>query len=259
MRTVPEIPNELVGQFNKGNEYVNSTPRKWTKGEIEWCLKLKEQGYTTKEIAISTGRTEVSVSIKLKRLSKKDDTYNKKHLDEKYKTNDEYIEILKPNSILDVYCGAKKYYNKYLPLIEVTTNDSNKEIESDYTLEALELLCLMYCQKKKFDLIDLDPFGSSAHCLELAIQMAKKGLVVTIGEMGHKRFKRLDFVRRFYGINTLEDFTSDNIIEEIKSIGRKYKKELVVYKKCDWNGISRVWFTIEQIKITEQWEENSCY
>lgn len=130
----------------------------------------------------------------------------------------------------------------------------DKTIDADEHMDSLKLMCKLYLENKKYDMIDLDPFGSAYDCFDLAIKMAKKGLIITLGEMGHKRFKRLDFVRRMYGIESLEEFTSDRIIEEIQKIGLKNKKILNVYKKKDWQGISRVWFTIDKYKVTEQWD-----
>ena len=249
---IPKMPEEYKGKELKKTQYVKNNPRKWTNEEIEWCMDLKNKGYTIKEIAKSIDREEISTSIKLKRLSKKDNTYNKGHIIEKYKTNEEYYKYIKPKTILDVFCGEKRFWNNIHNGI-VLTNDKDTNIEADYHLDALKFLCKMFYESNKFDIVDLDPYGSCANCLELAIQLAQKGIIITIGEMGHKRFKRLDYVKRFYNIDNLEDFTSDTIIDNIISIGRKYKKELVVYKKCDWKGISRVWFIIKEMKITEQW------
>lgn len=254
MREVPIMPKEFIGEEMRKTEYVTNTPRKWTEEEINWCLKLKEEGFSNKEIAESVSREYTSVNIKMKRLTKRDNTYNKEHILEKYNSNKEFYDFLKPKTILDVYCGENSYWKK-LHGKGVISNDKDKNIEADYNLDSLKLLCKLYYEGAKFDMVDLDPYGSAANCLELAIQMAKKGLIVTLGEMGHKRFKRLDYVRRFYNINTLDDFTSDKLINEIIKTGKKYKKDLIVYKKCDWKGISRVWFKIENIKITEQWND----
>ena len=106
----------------------------------------------------------------------------------------------------------------------------------------------------KYDMIDLDPFGSAYDCFDLAIKMAKKGLCITLGEMGHKRWKRLDFVKWRYGINSLDDFTSDIIIKKIQEIGIRNKKILKVFAKRDWQNISRVWFVIKPYKETSQWD-----
>lgn len=247
------MPKEYYGKHTKQDKYKLTTPRRWTKEEEAWCLDLKEKGFTVKEIAESIGRELTSVSIKMKRLTKKDDTYNKKHIIEKYEVNKQFHEDIKFKSLLDVYCGVKSHWKNNYNL-KVVTNDVNTEIDADYHMDSLKLLCSMYADNKKFDVIDLDPFGSAYDCLDLAIKMAKKGLIVTIGEMGHKRFKRLDFVKRMYGIENLEEFTSDRIIEEIQKIGLKNRKVLNVFCKKDWQGISRVWFTIEDYKVVDQWK-----
>lgn len=56
--------------------------------------------------------------------------------------------------------------------------------------------------------------------------MADKGLAVTLGELGHQRWRRLDFVGPRYNINTMEDFTIEHIVEEIQKIGRRNHKNL---------------------------------
>ena len=40
--------------------------------EIEWVKELLSKGYSSKEIAVSLNRSETSVSIKIKRLKKKE-------------------------------------------------------------------------------------------------------------------------------------------------------------------------------------------
>ena len=77
---------------------------------------------------------------------------------------------------------------------------------------------------------------------------------IYIGEMGHKRWKRLDYVSKCYSINSLEEFNSDNIIKHIQNIGKRNKKNLKIVFKRDWQLISRVWFIIEPYKETSQWD-----
>lgn len=222
------MPEEYKGKITKSGGYTKNAPREWTEKEIEFVQELLDKGYTTKEIAISIDRSVVSTSIKIKRLGKKNRTYNTEHIDDKYKTNLEFIEYIKPKTILDVYAGMESFYNGKC---EVVSNDKNEQANTDFHLDALRFLCKMYYENQKFDIVDLDPFGSSYDCFDLAIKTAKSGLVVTFGELGHKRFKRLDYVSRYYGINTMEEFTLDNLIEHIQMIGRRNKKDLIVYSK----------------------------
>jgi hypothetical protein len=250
---IPTMPEEYRGKTTKSGGYTNTAPRKWTKKEIEWALKLKNDGYNNAQIAESMGRSNISVQIKLKRLGKKDNTYNAKHVLEKYEINQKFLNEIKPENVLDVYVGERDFYKNYKRI----TNDKNENIPADYHLDAHKLLCYLYWQSEKFDLIDLYPFGSAYDCFDLAIKMAQKGLVITLGELGHKRWKRLDYVSTHYDINSLDDFTIENLISYIQKIGRQNKKDLVVFDYREWRNIGRVWFKIEPLKITSQWEKET--
>ena len=244
---IPKMPNEYKGDKTTKTEYTETQPRKWTEKELEWVNDMLDKGYTAKDIAYSVDRSFTSVAIKIKRLGKKNNEYNKDHIQAKYDINSRYLEEIKPKTVLDLYCGTKNFYKNY----ETITNDIDTGIESDYHKDSLKLICELYSKDYKFDLIDLDPFGSAYDCFDLAIKMAKKGLCVTLGELGHKRWKRLDFVKRYYGIETMEQFTIQNLIKEIQKIGIRNKKQLEVYEYKEWNNIGRVWFKIRDIKIIE--------
>ena len=248
------MPAEYKGETMKNGGITRFAPRKWTAKEIEWVMMLKENKLNTKQIAEYIDRDITSVSIKIKRLGKKDKTYNDPHREEKYDTNAKFLADEKIKSVLDVFAGERSYY---LGIgLNVVTNDIDTRFETDYNYDALTFCCLQYANGYKYDLVDLDPFGSAYDCFDLAIKMAKKGIIITLGEIGHKRFKRLDFVRRYYGIEKLEDFTTDNLVNHIIKIGERNKKKLIPIYVKDWRNIARVYFTIEQLKITEQWDKN---
>ena len=249
MKDIPIMPDEYKGVENKKGGYTTTTPRKWTEKEIEWTKGLIAKGYSNKDIAVSLDRSITSVSIKVKRLGKKENTYNQGHIQEKYDLNNRFLEAIKPISVLDLYTGEKNFYRNY----NATTNDINENIEANYHDDALKIACKLYSEGKKYDLIDLDPFGSAFDCFDLAIKMAQKGLVITLGELGHKRWKRLDYVSRYYDIYDLTDFTIENLIKVIQKIGLRNKKKLVVWEYREWRNIGRVYFKIEDIKIVSQW------
>lgn len=175
-------------------------------------------------------------------------------LKEKYITNAMFIADADINSVLDVFSGSKSAYESY-ELERLVTNDIEISFNTDYNYDALTFCCMQYAGRNKYDLVDLDPFGSAYDCFDLAIKMAKKGIIITLGELGHKRFKRLDFVRRYYGIETLDDFTTENLVKHIIKIGERNKKTLIPVYVKDWRNIARVYFKIEELKITEQWEK----
>ena len=250
MREIPKMPEEYKGEIKKSGGYTKTAPREWTSTEIAWVKNLLNDGFTSKEIAISIDRSDVSTAIKIKRLGKKEHLYNSDHVADKYQTNLAFLNYIKPETCIDAYAGEKSFYADCCTVI---SNDKDFGFDTDYHLDALKFLCQMYIEGKRADIIDLDPFGSAYDCFDLAVKMAQKGLVITFGELGHKRWKRLDYVRRYYGIERLEDFTIDALISHVQAIGRRNKKELIVFAKKVWRNIGRVWFEIEPLKITEQW------
>lgn len=242
---IEKMPDEYKGEVTTKTDYTLTAPRKWTEKELEWIKAMLEKGYTAKEIAESIDRTHTSVAIKIKRLSKKENTYNAKHVIEKYKINDAFLKEIVPATVLDLYTGEKNFYKAY----QTITNDIKETIPAAYHKDAFKLICELYSKNYKFDLIDLDPFGSAYDCFDLAIKMAEKGLCITLGELGHKRWKRLDYVSRYYDIDNLEEFTIENLIKFIKKIGLRNKKLLTVYQYREWQNIGRVWFKVEPIKV----------
>ena len=210
-RDIPQMPQEYVGAVSSGCGYTLSAPRAWTEEEIAFVQELKAQGYTNAEIAESIGRTETSVSIKTKRIGKKNESYNDAHRDEKYAANLAFYNTIHPQDVLDCYCGTESYWRKLIGF-DATTNDIDKNIPADYHYPADKFLAERYFYGFTYDLVDLDPFGSAYDCFDLSIKMAKKGVIVTFGEMGHKRWKRLDFVRYHYGIEDLSDFTTMRLV-----------------------------------------------
>ena len=251
-RTVPMMPDEYKGNVGKGCGYTLSKPREWTDDEIAWIQQMKADGYTNEEIGKSTGRTAVSIQIKLKRLGKRQDTYNEHHLRDKYQCNVEFYEQQKPQTILDLYCGVKSYWRNNTTA-NVTTNDQDADITADYHERAEMLIHKLYYEGNRYDMIDLDPYGSAYECFDLAVKMAQHGLIITYGELGHKRWKRLDFVRRYYGITSMEEFTLKTLVDHCQMIAERNKKHLTPIISRTWDRIGRVWFRVDPISITEQW------
>ena len=223
------------------NGVIKSVPRKWTKENIDELLDLKINK-SIKEISNIIDRTETSIRIKLKRLKFSTDTYNEKHREDKYKSNRLFVNEINPQNILDVYAG-NSYYKKNTN-IKVIDNDI-KGVDTDYKLDAFEFLCKF--RKNKFDLVDLDPYGSAFHCFDLAIQIAQKGLCITFGEYGHKRWRRSDFVKSRYNINFYEEFNTEKFNQYVIERAKIYNKDLSVFNCEDYGNIMRTYFKIKKI------------
>ena len=224
------------------NGVIKSMPRKWTDENIKDLVCLKKNK-SIKEISDIIDRTETSIRIKLKRLKVSNDTYNEKHRQDKYKCNRLFVSEINPKNILDVYAG-NSYYKKTTN-IKVVDNDI-KGIETDYKLNAFDFLFKF--RKKKFDLVDLDPYGSAFDCFDLALQIAQKGIIITFGEYGHKRWRRSDYVKYRYNINAYQDFSPDQFNNYIIERGKIYNKDLSVFISKDYSNIIRTYFKIKLIK-----------
>lgn len=243
MRDIEYMPESYksVSYYHPSND---SECRLWDEKELEWFNYCISQGYNNKEISESMGRSISSVMNKRKRLNKKKNNYNKEHFLEKRLINENFIKHINPKSILDLYCGNGQY-----PADITLTNDIDTKYPADYHMDSFKLLLKLCFEDKTFDIIDIDPYGSCYDCLDLSIRMAQKGLMVTLGEMGHKRWRRFDFVKKCYSIKNYDDFTSDKMIKQIQKIGLRNNKALIVWDKKDWHWISRVWFIVKDVKF----------
>ena len=216
-KNIPMFSNNLKKE-SKEIKYQNFLlkTRKWSKEEEDWAWQLYKDGYNYNEIAYSLDREHSSsVPLKMKRLKKKYGEYNDPHREEKYRKNEMFIKLFNNEhlTILDCFCGKTKFYNNLSK--NVHNNDINKEIKCDTNLDANNLLEKFIVERKKFDIVDLDPYGACILYLENALQVATKGLIMTLGEYGHKRWNRLDFISKHYDITNIEDLTIDNLISQI--------------------------------------------
>lgn len=237
--------------LNYKNGVIKSIPKKWSEKDIKDLLYYKEKKFNNEYIWEIMGRTAISIWIKYKRLHKKDDTYNKKHILEKHKTNDNFINLINPKSLLDVYAW-EKFYKKF-NIQKYITNDKDEKKETDFNLEAFEFISWFY--NKKFDIVDLDPFGSAFDEFDLAIKIAEKWLIITLWELWHRRFKRLDFVKNRYWINDINEDWINKMIDYIINRWLIYKKILKPIYIQDWNNIWRVYFLVEKYKELSQWKK----
>lgn len=249
----PKLPPSACGEIRKPCGYTHTAPREWTKEEEEFLLRLKADGWNADEIADSLGRSKTSISIHLKRIGKREYNYNADHLADKAKRGRAFFDAIAPKSVCDAYCGIAPFYDGRG--CDVEKNDINPNAPCDSHVDALKFLCRLYLEDRSFDLVDLDPFGSAFDCFDLAVKMCRKGLAVTFGELGHRRWKRLDFVAPRYGISSLAEFTIARLAQFVLDVAARNKKRMEVFDCADWGNIGRAWFrVVGAVKITSQWE-----
>ena len=242
----------------------NNKNRRWLVGtsgynlELKWCEIMYKNGYTFKQIAESVQRSEGAVKQYAKSFYK---SYNITHKGEKYDINDEFINIIKPNTLLDTHSGVVSFYNKYDNIETITSNDMNykprkrkNKKDNSYKLDAADLLQIF--DDNSYDLVDVDPFGNAFKFIDDAIRIATKGIIFTYGEFCELRWGRKSChykdVENFYSLKDNE-FSIDTFINKTIEIGRKHNKKLTPLFIKNWKGskfispISRVWFKIEEL------------
>jgi hypothetical protein len=246
------MPENIKGAMLGEHPYVKTLPRQWTDEEIKWCSNAYNEGFTYQEIADAAGRSKVSVSTKLKRLGKSDNKYNVKHRELKYLANESFLAVTNPSSVLDLYAGD----SWWKPRVDrCVTNDIDTSYNTDLNDKAFDVLLRMNLDKTRFDVIDLDPFGSAHECFDLALRLANKGIVVSFGEWGHRRFNRFDFVKNRYGIYSMNDFVESKFVEEFQRMAAIHKKKATVFDSLKYGHFFRVYFLLETFKETSQWDK----
>lgn len=219
--------------------------KKWTKKEEQTAYNLYLKGHSIQTISETLNRSIPSIKNKIRRIKKQKGrgNYDKDHTIHKHILNQRYIKHIQPTSILDLYNAGNTQYNKY----KVTTNDINTKYDTDYNMDSLELIQKLYNEGKQYDVVDLDPYGTAYPLLKYAIPMAKHGLIITFGELTHKRWKRLDLVSRYYNIMDYQEFTVYNMVKHIqKEALQYYGKKLEVYAIADYKYIARAYFIIKE-------------
>lgn len=248
-----KAPDGIIGQHKTPGGFTKTTPREWTEPEIQWMLQKKAEGQSVDALAEALDRSSVSVQIKLKRLSKSHDKYNDKNRDSKYQANAEFLTLINPKTVLDVFAGNSWWAQNARVTV---TNDKDEKFETDYSLDALDMLCKMRLDGRRFDIVDLDPYGSAYECFDLALKIAKRGIIVSFGEWGHKRWKRFDYVKPRYGITELDDFGEGELfIQELQRVAACNKKHAEPVIVLQYSNFVRVYFELTEVKILEQWDD----
>lgn len=236
---------KLPALFKKDRKFI-----KYSKDELDYILRLNDLGVSYSVIAKFILRTEQAVRTQGKKLRLEKGTYNRKHIEEKYRNNIEFLchlflENKDVSSILDAFSGKKPFWTSYEKSLgmEVITNDINKEFAATYHIDAKELIKKLRESGKSFDIVDLDPFSSPVGCFEDAINICKRGLIMTFGDkrgiMSNKNLAKERYRCKRYDERL--------IINYFKREAKKFGVALKLYKLLKWGMTWRVYFTVSSI------------
>lgn len=227
----------------------------WTDELVEKLRWLNELGYANKVIAEELGCSVDQIKYKLSGIRKKDNTYNSDHVEEKYSINTDFFWDINPKSILDPFCGIKRFWKQFESKeVVVVDNDKEQKFSADFHEDAKKLLKTMFKLKVKFDMVDIDPYGDCFSCIDLAIQIAEKGLIITNGFLKNNRFESKKGKNSFFRINYGDSFipTCEGLENYIIERARAFGKKLTVYAHCPkWKNCDRIWFIVEKMEKGE--------
>ena len=122
--------------------------------------ELKEEGFSYRHLSKKYGYSEELIKSWVSKYKKQNNTYNSDHIEEKYEINKDFFEAIKPDTILDLFCGRNRFWaNNYGSKCKVISNDNLKDRKADpdykMTMNADQLLQAYLVVDKHFDLIDI--------------------------------------------------------------------------------------------------------
>ena len=215
---------------------------------IKEIIELKEEGFSYRHLSKKYGYSEELIKSWVSKYKKQNNTYNSDHIEEKYEINKDFFEAIKPDTILDLFCGRNRFWaNNYGSKCKVISNDNLKDRKADpdykMTMNADQLLQAYLVVDKHFDLIDIDPYGSPRECIEAGVKLADKGLIITFGDFKTKKRFSSDIQNLFYetyGINLpKERITIEHLANFVTKLSNdKFK----VWGYVNWRYCDRVYF-----------------
>lgn len=221
--------------------------KRWSEREADFIKNKLVSGYTCKQIAELTGRTEITVSdfkckfLKLYHLYNLDNHYSYKQA-----LNLEAIQVLGVRTVLDLYAGLESSYSKYC---RVTSNDKFVDGHT-YQMDAEMLVKKLELTNEAWDYIDADPFGNCRSIWEFIVDRSLKGFSIGLGDFYLSKFyKRTKHVQRVYGLQSYKDLTIDSVVNIIKELGHRYGKKIRLYKAGEFTegkgrGFLKLYFEI---------------
>lgn len=232
----------------------------WNEENETRLLLLREQGLSYSEIAGSLGTTVSSVKHKYIRLKQRDNDDTHHHPTEKIEQLKKCLSYKAGLSILETNAGwgnLTKYYCLYGDVIAHELNKKKVEYLKSHgwpNLEAVKCDSFKQIHKyvfenRKFDVIDLDPYGFPSRYFPHILQLIDEGvLFVTFPKMGVQQINKITQIHYsvFWDI-TLDD--KENYLEKIHSKIQAYgMQDYRVIEVMDVIELQRVYRIAYKVK-----------
>lgn len=159
----------------------------------------------------------------------------------RYEMNAAFARRIEYSNALEPFAGKKKQYHHSL------RNDKNTMYDCDCHMDAMDFLEMVHMRDgdDSYDLVDLDPFASSVPYFPLACKLARKGIIIHIGDLLYLNYKPQDLYR-FYP-NSRLPFKGDRmkvIRSHFTETAKQLGKRLLFWDDYQYGSVAKLYYKI---------------
>lgn len=232
----------------------------WNKKIELKALEMKDSGMTYKAIAEELGTTATSIKHKVRRLKQSANEDRYKHTAEKIQQAEKYLSTA-GNNILETnsgFGGMTEFYNQIgvvecydikkdrVEFIDSLAMQSVTAIHGDSEKELYKLVA----NKRKYDVIDLDPYGMPSRYFPHVFSLIDKGvLFVTLPMIGVAQMNKITIrhLDAFWGVSLNDkDKYIDLVVKRMKDYAFMHKREIRVLDVQKIDRIYRICLSVEK-------------
>lgn len=224
------------------------------------ALEMKNSGATYKTIAKELGTTATSVKHKVRRLQQSSNQDRYKHTAEKIQQAEKYLAAF-GNNILETnsgFGGMTEFYNQIgkvecydikkdrIDFVDSLGMEGVTAIHGDSEKELYKLIA----NKRKYDIVDLDPYGMPSRYFPHVFSLIDKGILfVTLPMIGVAQMNKITIrhLDAFWGVS-LEDKSKyiDLVTKRMKDYAFMHKREIRILDVQKIDRIYRICLSVEK-------------
>lgn len=229
----------------------------WNEKTEKTLLQMKEQGFTTEDIAEALGTTISSVKHKYTRLKQQSNADSHHHPEEKQQQVKHILEGMENDIyVLETHAGygnlteIYSLYAKNVLAYEINKekcdriNRTGHENVVCHKKDSLKEMYLSIYHNLKFNVIDIDPYGFPSRYFPDAFELIDDGyMFITIPKYGCAQINKITqlHVKSFYGFSggSNEEFL-ECCIDTLKNQALRTYRRLEVLDVLDLKKVYRV-------------------
>lgn len=239
----------------------------WTPELEKEALRLKNaEGLTYEQTAKALGTTMSSIKHKIRRLQQKQNLDKYKHTTEKSDQILKFIPKKNKLSILETHGGFGGMTQEYSKLGTVTSLEikqervehlQNLELENHEAIkcDSEHYIFKMIFEKRKFDVIDVDPYGYPSRYFPHIFKLIDDGLmVITLPMIGVAQMNKLTIahLQSFWGVDYKDKAGYiNNFLIRLKDYAFMNKHEFEVLDISKFDRVYRILIKTKKTSLND--------